>query len=144
MTAREERQRLVDWIDEAHAAGARLAPACREAGITVRTLQRWRDGDGQVHVDRRPEAVRPPPAHALGAQERAEVMTLLSRAARRTRQAGGLARHLEVDRPLVGTERHAVHRPRRGQPQSLCEELFLHPPRLASSEVRFHTRRDGA
>lgn len=78
MTAREERQRLVDWIDEAHAAGARLAPACREAGITVRTLQRWRDGDGQVHVDRRPEAVRPPPAHALGAQERAEVMTLLN------------------------------------------------------------------
>ncbi|WP_316867181.1 hypothetical protein, partial [Ralstonia mannitolilytica] len=36
------------------------------------------------------------------------------------------------------------YRPRRRQPQSLGEELFLHPPRLTSSGGPFHTRRDGA
>ena len=78
MTAREERQRVVGWIDDAHHAGARLAPACREAGITLRTLQRWRDGDGRVRPDRRPEAVRPRPAHALSEEERAEVLATLN------------------------------------------------------------------
>lgn len=33
---------MVRHIDTAHAAGARLRPACEAAGITVRTLQRWR------------------------------------------------------------------------------------------------------
>lgn len=74
MTAREERQRLVDWIEQAHGAGARLDVACREAGITLRTLQRWRVPDGQIRADRRPEAVRPVPAHALSAQERAQIL----------------------------------------------------------------------
>lgn len=74
MTAREERQRLVNLIDEAHAEGARLAAACREAGITVRTLQRWRDPQAGIRADGRPEAVRPAPAHALSEQERAAIL----------------------------------------------------------------------
>lgn len=56
MTAREERQRLVDLTDAAHAGGARLAVACREAGITMRTLQRWRDPDVGIRADGRPDA----------------------------------------------------------------------------------------
>ena len=35
MTAREERQRVMDEIAQARAAGARLSAACREAGRTV-------------------------------------------------------------------------------------------------------------
>ncbi len=72
------------------------------------------------------------------------VHRLVRRPADRTGQPGRIARHLEVDRPLIRTKRHAVYRPRRRQPQSLGEELFLHPPRLTSSGGSFHTRRDGA
>ena len=74
MTAREERQRLVVLIDEAHAEGARLSAACRQAGITARTLQRWRDPDEGIRADGRPDAVRPQPAHALSEQERAAIL----------------------------------------------------------------------
>ena len=74
MTAREERQRLVGLIDAAHANGARLSAACGEAGITVRTLQRWRDGQGCVRADGRPGAMRPVPAHALSEQERVAIL----------------------------------------------------------------------
>jgi transposase InsO family protein len=72
----EDRQQLARCIDEARAAGARLKPACELAGIDVRTYQRWKAGDGLVHGDRRPEAVRPTPAHALSAEERAEILRI--------------------------------------------------------------------
>jgi putative transposase len=78
MTRLEDRQTLVAEITEAYGAGARLAPACSLAGIDVRTFQRWRDGhsDGQVRVDRRFEAVRPRPPHALSEAERARIIEL--------------------------------------------------------------------
>ena len=76
MTCREDRQTLMAAIAEACAAGARLAPACSLAGIDPRTFQRWRDGDGQVRADRRPEAARPRPAHALSEAERARLVEL--------------------------------------------------------------------
>ena len=76
MTRPEDRRTLVAEIAEACAAGARLAPACALAGIDVRTFQRRREGDGQVRADRRPEAIRPRPAHALGGAERARVVAL--------------------------------------------------------------------
>jgi putative transposase len=76
MTCREDRQTLMAEITEACAAGARLAPACRLAGIDLRTFRRWREGDGQVRADHRPEAVRPRPAHALSEAERARIVAL--------------------------------------------------------------------
>ena len=76
MTRLEDRQTLVAEISEACAAGARLAPACGLAGIDLRTFQRWRAGDGEVKADRRPEAVRPRPAHALSEAERARMVEL--------------------------------------------------------------------
>jgi transposase InsO family protein len=76
MTRLEDRQVLVAEIAEACAAGARLAPACALAGIDVRTFQRWREGDSGVRVDRRPEAIRPRPAHALSKAERARIIEL--------------------------------------------------------------------
>jgi putative transposase len=76
MTRPEDRQTLMADIASACAAGARLAPACRLAGLDLRTFQRWRAGDGEVRADRRPEAVRPRPAHALSAAERARIVEL--------------------------------------------------------------------
>ncbi|TDH58460.1 transposase [Dankookia rubra] len=78
MTRLDDRQILTAEITEACAAGARLAPALGLAGIDVRTFQRWRDGDGQVRADRRPEAVRPPPSHALSEAERARIVELFN------------------------------------------------------------------
>src|SRR5919202_2127593 len=76
MTRLEDRQTLMAEITTACAAGARLAPACSLAGIDLRTFQRWREDDGQVRADRRPEAVRPRPAHALSEAERARIVEL--------------------------------------------------------------------
>lgn len=74
MTVLEDRLALARDIDEAHAAGARLAPACAIAGITVRTLQRWKGSDGLTMGDRRPIAEHPKPAHALSAAEKAQIL----------------------------------------------------------------------
>ena len=76
MTRREDRQTLATEIEEACAAGARLAPACALVGIDLRTFQRWRGDDGQVQTDCRPEAIRPRPAHALTEAERARMVAL--------------------------------------------------------------------
>lgn len=76
MIGLKDRQTMVRHIDTAHAAGARLRPACEVAGITVRTLQRWKAEDG-LHVgDRRPLVDRPTPAHALTDEERARVLAV--------------------------------------------------------------------
>ena len=70
----EDRQVIAQAVEEAHVAGARLRPACELAGIDVRTLQRWKAGDGLVRGDRRPEAVRERPAHALSEAERTRLL----------------------------------------------------------------------
>jgi putative transposase len=67
----------VELIREAEAAGSRLAPACIELGITLRTFQRWvRDGDEAVAADSRPTSVRPEPAHKLSEDERAGILAV--------------------------------------------------------------------
>jgi putative transposase len=76
MTRPEDRQTLMAEIMAASAAGARLAPACTLTGIDLRTFQRWRGANGQVRADRRPEAVRPRPTHALSEAERARIVEL--------------------------------------------------------------------
>lgn len=74
MIGLEDRQALARDIQLAQAAGARLQLACQTAGITVRTLQRWKACQGLVSGDGRPQAVRPVPAHALSPAERAQVL----------------------------------------------------------------------
>lgn len=71
----EDRQRSIQWIEQAHRDGARLKPACRVAGIDVRTLQRWKSC-GLTQGDRRPAAIRPPQAHALTDQERERILQI--------------------------------------------------------------------
>jgi putative transposase len=74
MIVLEDRQALARDIDHAHATGARLHLACEMAGIDLRTLQRWRASDGLAGGDGRPQAVRPPPSHALSEDERARLV----------------------------------------------------------------------
>ena len=74
MTRLEDRQTLAREIEQARTGGARLAEACALAGIDPRTLQRWRAGDGLTRGDRRPDAVRPAPSHALTEAERARIV----------------------------------------------------------------------
>ena len=61
-------------IATASAAGARLAPACKEVGISVRTFERWTEGRGEVRADSRPGAPRPIPSNKLSPEERAAVL----------------------------------------------------------------------
>ena len=74
MIGLEDRQACAQDIHVAHEAGARLRLACETAGIDERTLQRWKAREGLVRGDRRPDAVRPVPEHALSLAERTEVL----------------------------------------------------------------------
>jgi putative transposase len=76
MIGLEDRQALARDIQIAHDDGARLRLACAIAGIDERTLQRWKAQDGLMRGDRRPDAPRPPPGHALSADERADVLRI--------------------------------------------------------------------
>ncbi len=63
------RQQLIELIQEACRAGARLEPACKEVPLSKRTYRRWYK-DGQVQKDLRPDSVRPEPQSKLSEQER--------------------------------------------------------------------------
>jgi transposase InsO family protein len=76
MIGLEDRQALAREIHTAHAAGARLQPACAVAGIDVRTLQRWKACAGLTAGDGRTGAVRPMPSHALSPAERAALLAV--------------------------------------------------------------------
>ena len=76
MTRLEDRRILVRDIEQACADGARLSPACALAGIDARTLRRWKAGDGLLRGDRRPDADRPIPSHALSEAERTQIVAV--------------------------------------------------------------------
>ncbi len=63
-------------IEEAVAAGARRAPACRLLGVSVRTVERWR---GAHPTDAR-DGPRTAPAHALAPDERAAILAVVTSA----------------------------------------------------------------
>lgn len=73
MIGTPDRVEAVSLIDEAVAAGARKASACREIGMTARTLERWTQ-EGAVKSDGRPAAVRAAPPNKLKPEERAAVL----------------------------------------------------------------------
>src|SRR5690554_7539702 len=69
MTSIPKRETIIQLIQQANTAGARLERACEEAGISLRTYRRWYQ-NGKTLPDKRPEAVRPEPANKLTPQER--------------------------------------------------------------------------
>ena len=73
MISAPDRQRAVELIDEATAAGARRFTACAELRISERTYRRW-TVEGVVRADQRPEAPRPTPRNKLSDQERQAVL----------------------------------------------------------------------
>jgi putative transposase len=75
MTSNPERQTIVSLIQQANRDGARLAKACAEAGICLRTYRRWYR-DGAVQADKRPTAVRTAPANKLTAAEQEQIIEL--------------------------------------------------------------------
>lgn len=75
LTSAPERKQLIEWIGEAVEAGSRRWRACEEAGLSLRTLQRWVDGD-TVKADARPTAVRPAPLNKLSQVECEQVLAV--------------------------------------------------------------------
>jgi transposase InsO family protein len=65
---------ILGAVAEARASGARLTTACRHAGVSARTVQRWRRDPGE---DRRRGPVRRPP-NALTTDEEAQILRLLT------------------------------------------------------------------
>ena len=65
---------MITLIDEASEAGARRSQTCPMAGVSARTLQRWRK-DGEVKADGRKEAgARREPANKLSERERQQIL----------------------------------------------------------------------
>jgi len=52
LTSTPERQQMIEWINEAVDAGARKEKASHELGLSIRTIQRWIEGD-KVKQDQR-------------------------------------------------------------------------------------------
>ena len=79
MTSVQQRQNLLCLIAQACADGARLAPACRQVGLSCRSVQRWqRSGvpEGDQRLTSRRRYVRPP--NKLREDERQFVMATLN------------------------------------------------------------------
>lgn len=73
LTALSDRQYYASLVCEATNAGARKELACREIGISIRTLQRWQK-DGDINADQRPTAKREEPSNKLTALERQRII----------------------------------------------------------------------
>jgi len=69
-----QRQQIVQWVEEASAAGARCHKACELLGIAPRTLQRWRQY-GELLDDARSTRSYVP-ANKLSDQEREQIIAV--------------------------------------------------------------------
>jgi putative transposase len=65
---------ILGLIAEAHAAGARLAPACSIVGISLRTLERWHRNPGGEDARRGP---RHQPSNALSSTEQSQIIAVM-------------------------------------------------------------------
>jgi putative transposase len=72
-----DRANAIKLIDEATLAGAREKMACKELGISQRTLQRWKS-DATPLEDQRPVAKRPTPKNKLSEEEVQEVLKVVN------------------------------------------------------------------
>ena len=73
-----EREHILQWVDDAQQAGARLEAICDQLMISARTLQCWRQGE-QVPDDGRITRVYEP-SNKLSEQEREQVLTVANAA----------------------------------------------------------------
>lgn len=73
MISVSDRQQVIILIKEAVDSGARETAACKEIGISRRTLQRWRSKLSPIK-DQRKYAKRPTPANKLSEDERQAIV----------------------------------------------------------------------
>lgn len=78
MISASDRKKAITLIKEAVQAGAREEVACKELGISLRTLQRWRS-DATPLEDQRPFAKRPVPHNKLSQEETQEILTVVNK-----------------------------------------------------------------
>ncbi|PTY87684.1 helix-turn-helix domain-containing protein, partial [Heyndrickxia sporothermodurans] len=76
MISPSNRALVVELIQDANQNGARLAKACEELHISVRTYERW-VAEGGVKVDQRPLTKRPVPKNKLSEKEKEEILTVV-------------------------------------------------------------------
>lgn len=76
MISPSNRALAVELIQEANHTGARLAKACTELHISVRTYERW-VAEGRVKVDQRPLVKRPVPKSKLSEEEKEEILNVV-------------------------------------------------------------------
>lgn len=76
----EDRQNIARAVEEARRDGARLAQACDVAVIDGRTLQTLASWQRSARRDARPDAMHPTPAHALGEEERKQILQIANEA----------------------------------------------------------------
>lgn len=128
MISAPDRRQTVALIDTARDSGARLAPACQLAGISVRTYQRW-TADGAVTADRRPLAPRPEPANKLSAEERQRMLEICHQPEYASLPPGQIVPRLADQGAYIASEssfyrvlhqaNEQHHRGRSGPPRSL-------------------------
>ncbi|EIK8162742.1 IS3 family transposase [Escherichia coli] len=70
-----ERRKIISLIHEAVINGARKSQACRCIGISIRTLQRWTNGN-VITTDRRSDTVNRSPRNKLSEAERLRILEL--------------------------------------------------------------------
>ena len=73
MISSSDRIIAIELIEQAHVSGARYFVACKEIGISVRTLERWKNKGDNVS-DCRIGSIHPTPPNALSEQERQAVL----------------------------------------------------------------------
>ncbi len=81
MTEPELRKQVVALINEAVKSGARLAIACEEVEISLRTYQRWTKSYDEInsYVDKRTIAVHPTPHNKLTPEEKQIMINIVNR-----------------------------------------------------------------
>ena len=78
MIGPSDRALAVELIREANQNGARLAEACRELHISVRTYERW-VSEGGIKEDQRPLVARPEPKNKLTIEEKQEILEVVKK-----------------------------------------------------------------
>ena len=84
MTGTPDRQSVKDSIDQAAGNGSRLAPACAELEISLRTYQRETRDNGTGVEDGRLGARRAEPANKLCGAERTYILALVTKVFRKS------------------------------------------------------------
>ncbi|EDR5079325.1 helix-turn-helix domain-containing protein [Salmonella enterica] len=69
------RQKIISLVSEAIRNGARKTRACQCIGVSIRTLQRWVDGE-VINADQRPNAANRIPRNKLSEAERQQILEL--------------------------------------------------------------------